>query len=118
MVTNLSRSAIGAGASAVIYSNGGQQEKCGGTLRLGARATRPTLHPLTVRHSMNEPHLNKVSALSEVIARCKKCGREFVYVNPETELVDRYVPLGTPTRFLHETEPCGGEIEMISSNAT
>lgn len=50
----------------------------------------------------------------EPVARCKKCGREFVYVNSEATLVDTYIPLGTPQRLVAKTEACGGEIEMLS----
>jgi DNA-directed RNA polymerase subunit RPC12/RpoP len=39
----------------------------------------------------------------EIIARCTKCGRGFVWLNSNSDMIDRY----------GVTEECGGKIEKL-----
>jgi len=51
-----------------------------------------------------------------VVARCTKCGREFVTLPKEWPAYDPYWPRGTPNRLcIQQTRPCNGEIERIDS---
>lgn len=49
-----------------------------------------------------------------VVARCLKCGREFVTLPAKPRpWRDAYLPLGTRPRDRDTTEVCGGEIVVI-----
>lgn len=48
----------------------------------------------------------------KIIARCEKCGREFVTVNPNGDMIDHYLPQDKPLPPLAERKECGGKIVM------
>lgn len=53
-----------------------------------------------------------------IVGRCEKCGREFVYVNPNSDLRDTYldqIEYGQSTKEKRLTlAPCGGKIKILT----
>jgi hypothetical protein len=52
-----------------------------------------------------------------IVARCRKCGREFVRINPKSDLIDRYLPHGMSRqeRLAKGNQKCGGTIELLET---
>lgn len=58
-----------------------------------------------------------------VIAKCRRCGRGFVWLRADSDMIDHYRPPRVQAAFNHkrmvpmfEGEECGGAIEMVSSD--
>lgn len=51
------------------------------------------------------------------IARCTKCGRKFVWVNPHGDKRDHFYPANKPLdrHNMPTDEECGGEIVALSA---
>lgn len=50
-----------------------------------------------------------------IVARCKKCGREFVALPQPWPTQDFYLPMCTPWNLAENTPPCGGEIVPVNT---
>lgn len=44
------------------------------------------------------------------IARCQKCGRGFVWISPNSDMIDHYEDA---RRWRDDPSPCGGEIKIL-----
>lgn len=47
------------------------------------------------------------------VARCTKCGREFVAFPKDGDMIDPYIPQGTRTNDIPTTSPCRGKVVMV-----
>jgi hypothetical protein len=56
----------------------------------------------------------------KTIARCEKCGRGFVWLNPTHDTVDHFYPANKPLRSVAmlPDEQCGGKIVLIETEAS
>lgn len=61
-----------------------------------------------------------MSKAAETIAKCEKCGRGFVWLNPDSDHIDHYYPANKPFKRTDPptNEECGGRIVLISAPAS
>jgi hypothetical protein len=56
---------------------------------------------------------------AKTIARCSKCGRGFVWIAPNIDMIDKYPDQKKYNpRYVEGSEPCGGEIKLLETAET
>lgn len=58
---------------------------------------------------IGEPAMNKPA---KTIARCSKCGREFVWLAPNCDMIDKY---SHNSKYKYLPVECGGEIKLLET---